>query len=58
MNLYVVYTDHGNVYAVKAAFSFEAVNKVQRVMRERVTCWNISVGMLPPSCKIIPDLTK
>lgn len=58
MNLYLCYTDHGNVYAVKAHYSFDACNKVEAAMKERVTAWDISIGQLPPACKVVESLCK
>lgn len=51
MNLYLCYTDHGNVYVVKASYSFEAINKVERQTREHVESWDISVGYPPVTAK-------
>lgn len=51
MNLYLCYTDNGNVYVVKANFSFEAVRKVEQQTGEKVTSWDISVGYPPPAAK-------
>ncbi len=55
MNLYLLFTRSGNVYAVRAHYSFDAVNEVERLTGEHVSAWDISCGEMPRGTRVIPD---